>query len=139
MLWVLWPCVCLSVPVPRGKPGAVNAPGSRSLGTSRHAAPSPGELEGVGSAGLGWVPKKSPVQRTPVPASDLRGGIAGTGVVSKEAGGTTAEGARLAQGMPPGRTPAASPGQGSYPARHARGRRRRAPGGGSPSSSDVYR
>lgn len=74
-----------------------------------------------------------------MPARDLRGGIAGTGVLSEEGGGTTAEGARLAQRIPPGRTRAASPGQGSYPARHARGWRRRALGGGSPSSSDVYR
>lgn len=61
------------------------------------------------------------------------------GHVGAERGGPTAKGARLAQRIPPGRTPAANPGQGAHPARHARGWRGRAPGGGSPSSSDVYR
>lgn len=41
--------------------------------------------------------------------------------------------------QPPGRALAASPGQGAQPARRARGWRGRAPGEGSPTSSDVYR
>lgn len=86
------------------------------------------QIEGAGGAGLGSVHKKSPDQRTPLPAGDLGEAPRGWRRPRPRA--------VLAQRISPGRAAAASPGQGAEPARHARGWRGErgggAPGGGEP-------